>query len=75
MYSLLLEIYIKDSKEKDHFWHAIEIVPCVAKKAEWTLCWINSFGSFAERIRDMKVVEALTKEGAANGILYLRREG
>ena len=41
MYSILLETYIKDSKEKDHLFRAIKTVPCVAKKAKWSLRWID----------------------------------
>lgn len=41
MYSLLLETYIKDSREKNRLFNAIEIIPCVAKKAKWALNWIQ----------------------------------
>ena len=41
MYSLLLEAYIKDPKEKDKLFHAIDTVPVVRKKAHWALKWIN----------------------------------
>jgi Ribonucleotide reductase, small chain len=41
MYSLLLETYIKDSKEKTRLFHAIETVPAVKKKAQWALKWIE----------------------------------
>jgi ribonucleoside-diphosphate reductase subunit M2 len=41
MYSLLLETYIKDSREKHKLFNAIENLPCVARKAEWALSWIN----------------------------------
>eukprot|EP00967_Tisochrysis_lutea_P050718 scaffold62443_cov19-Tisochrysis_lutea.AAC.1 len=41
MYSLLLEQYIRDPVEKDKLFHAIETVPCVAKKAQWALKWIE----------------------------------
>lgn len=44
MYSLLLESYIKDSKQKDHLFHAIQTVPVVKKKAEWALKWITRWG-------------------------------
>jgi hypothetical protein len=40
-YSLLIDTYVKDGKEKDHLFRAIETVPCVQKKAEWALKWIN----------------------------------
>jgi len=59
MYSLLLETYIKDSREKDHLFRAIETVPCVAKKAEWSLRWIDSSESFAERILAFACVEGI----------------
>ena len=41
MYSLLLETYIRDQKEKMRLFNAIETVPCVAKKADWALRWIG----------------------------------
>lgn len=41
MYSLLLETYVKDSKEKNRLFNAIENIPCVARKAKWALNWIN----------------------------------
>ncbi|KAF5725444.1 putative ribonucleoside-diphosphate reductase small chain [Tripterygium wilfordii] len=50
MYSLLLETYIKDSHEKNRLFHAVETIPCVAKKAEWALKWIDGSESFSESI-------------------------
>lgn len=43
MYSLLLETYIKDSKEKHRLFNAIENIPCVACKAKWALDWIHRY--------------------------------
>lgn len=43
MYSLLLETYIKDSATKQHLFHAIETIPCIAKKADWALKWITRY--------------------------------
>lgn len=43
MYSLLLETYIKDSKEKDRLFHSIDTVPCIKKKAQWAIKWINRY--------------------------------
>ncbi|KAM1560222.1 hypothetical protein ACFX13_003501 [Malus domestica] len=50
MYSLLLKMYIKDSEEKHRLFHAIDTIPCVAKKAQWTLRWIGGSESFAKQI-------------------------
>lgn len=41
MYSLLLETYIKDTAQKQHLFHAIENIPCIARKAEWAMKWIT----------------------------------
>lgn len=46
MYSLLLETFIKDPKEKHMLFNAIENVPCVAKKAKWALDWIERYHCF-----------------------------
>ena len=41
MYSLLLETYIKDTKEKHRLFHAVETVPAVKRKADWALKWVG----------------------------------
>jgi ribonucleoside-diphosphate reductase beta chain len=46
---LLIDNYIKDPKEKQRLFHAIDTVPAVKKKAEWALRWIDK-GNFAERL-------------------------
>ena len=50
MYSLLLETYVKDGKEKDRLFRAVETIPCVEKKAKWAMKWIEGSESFSERI-------------------------
>ncbi|XP_022722907.1 ribonucleoside-diphosphate reductase small chain A-like isoform X3 [Durio zibethinus] len=63
MYSLLLETYIKDSKEKHRLFNAIENIPCVSKKAKWALDWIQSSTSFAERLVAFACVEGIFFSG------------
>src|SRR3989344_4265877 len=46
-YSLLIDTYIKDDKDKNYLFNAIDNIPCVKKKAGWALRWIDE-GSFAE---------------------------
>ena len=41
-YSLLIDTYIKDKKEQDYLFNAIDTVECVQKKAGWAIKWINS---------------------------------
>ena len=46
MYSLLLETYIQDPTEKHRLFHAIDTIPCVTKKAQWALRWIDGSESW-----------------------------
>jgi hypothetical protein len=41
MYSLLIDAYIKDSEQKQFLFRAMDNIPCVAKKANWALKWIE----------------------------------
>lgn len=45
-YSLLIDTYVKDEKEKDQLFNTLEVFPAIQKKAEWALKWIES-DSFA----------------------------
>lgn len=37
--SLLINAYIKDPSPREQFFNAVETIPCVEKKADWTLTW------------------------------------
>jgi hypothetical protein len=41
MYSLLIDAYIKDTKQKQYLFQAMQNIPCVSKKADWALKWIE----------------------------------
>lgn len=73
-YSLLIDSYIKDPAEKDKLFHAIDTVPCVGKKAEWALRWINN-GSFAERLIAFAAVEGIFFSGSFCSIFWLKKRG
>ncbi|KAI4366928.1 hypothetical protein MLD38_022728 [Melastoma candidum] len=75
MYSLLLETYVKDSVEKSGLFHAIDTIPCVAKKAEWALRWINGSASFAERLVAFACVEGIFFSGSFCAIFWLKKRG
>ncbi|KAA8548580.1 hypothetical protein F0562_000264 [Nyssa sinensis] len=75
MYSLLLETYIKDSKEKHRLFNAIENIPCVAQKAKWALNWIRSSTSFAERLAAFACVEGIFFSGSFCAIFWLKKRG
>src|SRR6476469_8149560 len=73
-YSLLIDTYIKDPKEKDHLFNALETVPCVKKKGEWALKWINS-ENFTERVIAFAAVEGIFFSGSFCSIFWLKKRG
>src|SRR6185295_2496611 len=74
MYSLLIDTYIKDAAERRYLFNAIDTVPCVKKKAEWALRWINN-GSFAERLVAFAAVEGIFFSGSFCSIFWLKKRG
>jgi len=75
VYSLLIDTYVKDTKEKNHLFRAIETIPCVRKKAQWALKWINSDRSFAERLVAFSAVEGIFFSGSFCSIFWLKKRG
>ena len=73
-YSLLIDAYIKENDEKDYLFNAIEHMPCVAKKADWALRWIDN-GSFAERLIAFAAVEGIFFSGSFCSIFWLKKRG
>ncbi len=73
-YSLLIDTYIKDSKEKDYLFNAIDTLDPVKKKAEWALRWIEQ-GSFAERLVAFAAVEGIFFSGSFCSIFWLKKRG
>jgi ribonucleoside-diphosphate reductase beta chain len=73
-YSLLIDTYIKDQKEKDKLFRAIETLDCVRKKAEWALKWIDE-GSFAQRLVAFAAVEGIFFSGSFCSIFWLKERG
>jgi ribonucleoside-diphosphate reductase beta chain len=75
-YSLLIDTYIKDPVEKDKLFKAMETVPCVQRKAEWALRWINKKNSsFAERLVAFAAVEGIFFSGSFCSIFWLKKRG
>ncbi|MBX0291710.1 ribonucleoside-diphosphate reductase small subunit [Hymenobacter sp. HSC-4F20] len=73
-YSLLIDTYIKDPKQKDYLFNALETVPAVAKKGEWALKWINS-ENFTERLIAFAAVEGIFFSGSFCSIFWLKKRG
>lgn len=73
-YSLLIDTYIKDAKEKDYLFTAIDHLDCVKKKADWALRWIKN-GSFQERLVAFAAVEGIFFSGSFCSIFWLKKRG
>ncbi|CAH1775558.1 unnamed protein product, partial [Owenia fusiformis] len=76
MYSLLIDSYIKDPKQRDFLFNAIENLPCVKKKADWALNWIaDENAAFGERIVAFAAVEGIFFSGSFASIFWLKKRG
>lgn len=73
-YSLLIDTYVKNPKEKDRLFNAIDTMDCVKKKADWALRWIDE-GSFAERLVAFAAVEGIFFSGSFCSIFWLKKRG
>ena len=73
-YSLLIDTYVKDIKEKDGLFNALETMDCVKKKGDWALRWIDK-GNFAERLVAFAAVEGIFFSGSFCSIFWLKKRG
>ena len=73
-YSLLIDTYIKNPKERHKLFNAIETIEWVKKKADWALRWISK-GSFAERLIAFAAVEGIFFSGSFCSIFWLKKRG
>ena len=74
MYSLLIDTYISNPKEKDECFNAIDRLPAVQKKAKWALEWIDN-ASFAERLVAFAAVEGIFFSGSFCSIFWMKSRG
>ena len=76
MYSQLIETYIKNPIEKDKLFNAIDNFPCIKKKADWSIKWINDTETdFATRLVAFACVEGIFFSGAFCAIYWLKKRG
>jgi ribonucleoside-diphosphate reductase beta chain len=75
MYSLLIDTYIKDPKEKDFLFNALQNLECVSKKGQWALRWIENSPTFAHRLIAFAAVEGIFFSGSFCSIYWLKKRG
>lgn len=75
-YSLLIDTYIKDPKESEFLFNAIENIPCIKQKADWALRWISDDEAlFGERLVAFAAVEGIFFSGSFASIFWLKKRG
>ncbi|XP_077994266.1 ribonucleoside-diphosphate reductase subunit M2 B-like [Glandiceps talaboti] len=76
MYNLLIDNYIKDVDERHKLFNAIDTLPCVKKKADWAMRWIDSNStSFGERLVAFAAVEGIFFSGAFAAVFWFSKRG
>tara|TARA_Y100000389_G_scaffold113691_1_gene110826 strand:+ start:871 stop:1851 length:981 start_codon:yes stop_codon:yes gene_type:complete len=76
MYSQLIETYINDSTKKHELFNALENFPCIKKKADWAIKWIEDKDSdFATRLVAFACVEGIFFSGAFCAIYWMKKRG
>ena len=75
-YSLMIESLIKDGKKKTKLFEAMNNFPCIKKKADWAIKWINDKeSSFATRLIAFACVEGIFFSGSFCSIFWLKKRG
>jgi len=71
-YALLIETFVKDQKRKEMLFNAIDTIPCVKKKANWALKWLDTSRPFEERVISFAIVEGIFFSGSFCAIFWLK---
>jgi ribonucleoside-diphosphate reductase beta chain len=75
MYSLLIDTYIKDPKEKDFLFNALQNLECVSKKGTGPCAGSTMPHLFAHRLIAFAAVEGIFFSGSFCSIYWLKKRG
>lgn len=73
-YSLQIDNIIRDPDEKSKLLNAIENYPCIKKKADWAIKWIDSQSTFCQRVIAFAIVEGIFFSGSFASIFWLKKQ-
>ena len=75
VYSLLIETFGETNQQKQNLFSAIENMPCVKKKADWALSYMNpDKNSFSQRLVGFAVVEGIFFSGSFCAIFWFKSQ-
>lgn len=76
MYSLLIDTYIDDTKEKGDLFLALSKYKCIGEKGAWAKKWImDDKASFGTRLVGFACIEGIFFSGAFCSIYWLKKRG
>lgn len=76
VYGQLIETLIKEPKDRENLFMAIERIPVITKKAEWAYKYIESKdATFAERLVGFACIEGIFFSGSFASIFWLKKRG
>ena len=76
MYSLLIDTYVKDRKEKNMLFTALQHFEAIKQKADWCLQWTNKDNaSFPERLIAFSACEGIFFSASFCSIFWLKKRG
>ena len=74
-YSLQIDNIIRDKEEKEKLLNAIENFPCIKKKADWAVKWIqDTTSTFCQRVIAFAIVEGIFFSGSFASIFWLKKQ-
>lgn len=73
-YSLQIDNIVRDTDEKEKLLNAIENFPCIKKKADWAIKWIESKSTFSQRVIAFAIVEGIFFSGSFASIFWLKKQ-
>ena len=74
-YSLMIDKLAADKAEKTMLFRAVQTVPVVRKKAEWTFKYMNPQVPFASRLLAFMCMEGIFFSGSFCAIFWLKKRG
>jgi len=72
VYGLLIDTFSENDEIKNKLFNAIETIPCVKKKADWAIKWMNPSLSFANRLVAFAIVEGVFFSGSFCAIFWFK---
>ena len=76
MYSILIDTFIQDTQQRTKLFQAIDNFPCISKKADWAIKWIQDKNSnFATRLVAFACVEGIFFSSSFASIYWIKKRG